>query len=89
MQFFLAKFLPQDLEATEGRHQVELVVVPGPSLRDGGGVGENAGGSLDLGQFSTGADGRGLVVEDNLEASGAPVDELDGPLGLDARSKSW
>merc|ERR1712018_226074 len=38
---------------------------------------------LDLGQISSGDHGGGLEGDANLEVSGAPVDELDGPLGLD------
>merc|ERR1711877_86856 len=54
-----------------------------PGLGDGGGVGQHAHGTLDLGKISTGDDGWWLVVDADLEASGAPVDELDGALGLD------
>merc|ERR1711877_25042 len=54
-----------------------------PGLGDGGGVGQHAHGTLDLGKISTGDDGGWLVVDANLEASGTPVDELVGALGLD------
>ena len=37
----------------------------------------------DLGEVATRHDGGGLVVDAALEAGGAPVDELDGALGLD------
>ena len=53
------------------------------SLGDGGGVGHHADGALDAGQVAAGDDGGRLVVDAALEAGGAPVDELDGPLGLD------
>ncbi len=36
-----------------------------------------------LGQVTTGHHSGGLVVDAALKASGAPVHELDGPLGLD------
>ena len=52
-------------------------------LGNGGGVGDHADGALDLGEITTGHDGGGLVVDAALEAGGAPVDELDGALGLD------
>ncbi len=39
-----------------GIHQVELVVEPSPGLGDGGGVGQHADGTLDLGKISTGHD---------------------------------
>ena len=43
--------------------------------------------ALHLGEVATRHDGRGLVVDDHLEGGGAPVNELDGALGLD-RSRS-
>merc|ERR1711968_187093 len=70
-------------EGTLGVHEVELVVHAGEHLGDGGGVRDTAAGALDLGEVTTRDDGRGLVVDTALEASGAPVDELDGALGLD------
>ena len=44
---------------------------------------QHADSALHLGQVATGHHGRGLVVDSKLEATGAPVDELDGPLRLD------
>merc|ERR1719461_123835 len=70
-------------EGPLGVHQVELVVQPGPGLGDCGGVGEHADGSLDLGQVGSRDHGGRLVVDADLEAGGTPVNELDGPLGLD------
>jgi len=70
-------------EGTLGVHEVELVVQARPGLGDGGGVGEHADGPGDLGDITSGDDDGGLVVDANLEAGGAPVDELDGLLGLD------
>jgi hypothetical protein len=54
-----------------------------PGLGDGGGVGEHAHGAVDLGQVAVGHVHGGLVADTELEASGAPVDELDGALGLE------
>merc|ERR1719414_424641 len=70
-------------KGTLGVHEVELVVKPGPRLGDCGGVGEHADSSLDLGQVASGHHSRRLVVNANLEASGAPVHKLDASLGLD------
>jgi hypothetical protein len=70
-------------EGTLGVHKIELVVDSGEDLSDGGGVGDHADGAHNLGEITTGNDGRGLVVDTALEAGGAPVDELDGSLGLD------
>ena len=66
-------------EGTLGVHEIELVVKTSPGLGDGGGVGQHADGALHLGQVAAGHHGGGLVVDAHLEASGAPVHELDGP----------
>ena len=70
-------------EGTLGVHEIELVVDAGEHLSDGGGVGDHADGALHLGEVAAWDDGRRLVVDTALEASRAPVDELDGALGLD------
>ena len=70
-------------EGALGVHQVKLVVKSGPGLGNGGGVAQHADGTLDLGQVTAGDDGWWLVVDTDLETSWAPVDELDGALGLD------
>jgi len=75
-------------EGTLGVHEIELVVKSSPSLGDGGGVAQHAHGSLDLGQVTAWHDGRGLVVDTDLETGWAPVDELDGSLGLDGGNGS-
>ena len=70
-------------EGTLGVHKIELVIDAGEDFSDGGGVGDHADGALDLGEVTAGDDGGRLVVDTALEAGGAPVDELDGALGLD------
>ena len=70
-------------EGTLGIHKIELVVDTGEGLGDGSGVGNHAHSALDTGKITSGDNGRGLVVDTALESSGAPVDELDGSLGLD------
>merc|ERR1711998_451742 len=55
----------------------------GEHLGDGGGVGNHAHGTHNLGQIATRDNGGGLVVDTALESGGGPVDELDGTLGLD------
>jgi hypothetical protein len=52
-------------------------------LSNGSRVGDHANGSHDLGKITTGNDGRRLIVNTTLEASRAPVNKLDGSLGLD------
>jgi len=59
------------------------MVEASPSFSDGGGVGQHADGPGNLGKVTSRNNSRWLVVDANLEASGAPVDKLDGPLGLD------
>merc|ERR1712162_84854 len=74
--------IPMD-ESSLGVHEIELVVNSGEDLSDGGGVGDHADGSHDLGEITTWNDGWWLVVDSALESSWAPVDELNGSLGLD------
>ena len=74
--------VPMD-EGSLGVHEIELVVESGEDFGNGGGVGDHAHGSHDLGEITSRDDGRGLIVDSDLEASGAPVDELNGSLGLD------
>ena len=52
-------------------HQVKLVLQVSPGLSDGCGVAHHAHGSLCFGQVSTRYHGRRLVINANLEASGA------------------
>jgi len=74
--------VPMD-EGTLGVHKIEFVINAGEDLGDSGRVGDHAHGAHNLGKITTGDDGRGLVVDSTLETGGAPVDELDGALGLD------
>ena len=70
-------------EGSLGVHQIKLVIKTSPGLSDGGGVGQHADSSLDLGKITSRNDGWWLVVDTNFETGGAPVDELDSSLGLD------
>src|SRR3990167_7740873 len=75
-----------DVPVDEGSlcvHQVELVVESGEDFGDGGGVGDHAHGSHGCGKVSSWKIGWWFVVDTALETSWAPVDELDGSLGLD------
>ena len=49
-------------------HQIELVVKSGEDFGDGGGVGDHAHGSHDLGEVTSGNDGRWLVVDTDFES---------------------
>merc|ERR1719183_1012260 len=75
-------------EGTLGVHQVELVVNASKDLSNGGSVGDHAASALDLGKVTAGDNGWWLVVDATLEASWAPVDELNGTLGLDGGNGS-
>jgi hypothetical protein len=57
-------------------------------LSNSSGVGDHTDSSHDLGEVTTWDDSGGLIVDTNLESSGAPVDELDGSLGLDGSNRS-
>ena len=70
-------------ECTLGVHKVKLVVKSGPGLSDGGGVGEHADASRNLGEVTPGDNSRRLVVDADLEAGWTPVYKLNRPLGLD------
>ena len=58
--------IPVD-EGTFGVHEIELVVKSSPRLSNGGGVGQHADGTLNLGQIATGHNGWGLVVDTDLD----------------------
>jgi len=70
-------------EGSLGVHEIELVINSGEDLSDGGGVGDHADSSHDLGKITSWNNGWWLVVDTALETGWAPVDELDGSLGLD------
>merc|ERR1712149_96660 len=74
--------IPVD-EGTLGVHKIELVVHASEHLGNGGGVGDHAAGTLHLGEIATRHHSWWLVIDATLKASRAPVDELDGTLGLD------
>ena len=71
-----------------GIRQVKLVVWVSPGLSDGCGVAQHAHSSLNFGQVATRYHSRRLVINANLEASGAPVHKPDGTLGLDGGNGS-
>merc|ERR1711976_779904 len=70
-------------ESSLGVHQIKLVIQASPGLSNGGGVAQHADSTLHLGQVTTRHHSGRLVVDAHLEASGAPVNKLDGTLGLD------
>merc|ERR1712054_598133 len=70
-------------ESSLGVHKIELMIKSGEDLSNGSRIRNHADGSHDLGEITTWNDGWWLVVDTALEAGWAPVDELDGSLGLD------
>jgi len=70
-------------EGTLGVHEIELVIDSAEHLGDGGGVGDHADSAHDLGEITTWHNSGWLVVDSALETGWAPIDELDGSLGLD------
>mmetsp|Transcript_38509 Transcript_38509/g.96795 ORF Transcript_38509/g.96795 Transcript_38509/m.96795 type:complete len:295 (-) Transcript_38509:622-1506(-) len=74
--------IPVD-KGTLGVHEIKLVVQAGEHLCDSGRVGDHAHGALHLGKVTARHNGGGLVVDATLEASRAPVNKLNGALGLD------
>merc|ERR1712070_912466 len=70
-------------EGSLGVHEIEFVINSGEDLSDGSRVGDHADGSHDLGEITTWDDGWWLIVDTALETGWAPVNELNGSLGLD------
>lgn len=70
-------------ESALGVHEIELVVESRPGLGNSGCVGQHANCAVDLGEIAVGHHLGRLVADTDLETSRAPVDELDGTLGLE------
>ena len=70
-------------EGSLGVHEIEFVIDSGEDLSDGSGVGDHADGSHDLGEITTWDNCWWLIVDTALETGWAPVNELNGSLGLD------
>ena len=70
-------------EGTLGVKEVKLVVKATPGRRDGSCVGQHAHTARDLGKITARDVSRRLIADTKLETRWAPVDELNGALGLD------
>jgi len=79
--------VPMD-EGSLGVHEIELVINSGEDLSDGSRVGDHADSSHDLGEITTWNNGWWLIVDTALETGWAPVNELNGSLGLDGGNGS-
>jgi len=75
-------------ESSLGIHKIELMIDSGEDLSDSSRVGDHADGSHDLGEVTTWDDSWWLVIDTALETSWAPVNELNGSLGLDGSNGS-
>ena len=75
-------------EGSLGVHKIEFMVESGEDFSNGSGVADHAAGPHDLGEITSGHDGGGLIVDADLESGGAPVDELNGSLGLNGGNGS-
>ncbi|RUS21936.1 hypothetical protein BC937DRAFT_90998 [Endogone sp. FLAS-F59071] len=72
-------------EGALGVHQIKFVIETGPGFGDGGGIGQHADGAGYLGNVTAGNSGGWLIINADLETSGAPIDELNSALGADGR----
>jgi len=70
-------------EGSLGIHEIELVINSGEDFSDGSRVRDHAACSHNLGKITTWNDSWWLIVDTTLETSWAPVNELNGSLGLD------
>jgi len=64
------------------------MIKSGEDFSNGSRVTDHAYSSHDFGQITSGNNGGRLIVDSDLETSGAPVYELDGSLGLDGSDRS-
>jgi len=79
--------VPMD-EGSLGVHKIELMIESGEDFSDSSSVGGHAKSSHDLGKITTWDNSWWLVVDTDLETSWAPINELDGSLGLDGGNGS-
>jgi hypothetical protein len=71
-----------------GIHKIELMIKSREDLSNSSRVGDHRDGSHDLGKITSWNNSGWLVIDTTLETSWAPVDELDGSLGLDGSNGS-
>lgn len=66
-------------------HQVELVIQVGPRLRNCRGIRQHADAAIDLGELRARHGLWWLIVDTDLEAGGAPLDQIEGLLSFEGR----
>merc|ERR1711955_86223 len=74
--------VPMD-ESSLGVHKIEFMIKTSPCFSNGCCVAQHADSSLYFSKIATRYNSWWLVVDSDLETSWAPIDELDGSLGLD------
>jgi hypothetical protein len=74
--------VPMD-EGSFGVHQIEFVIESAEDFSNGSGVTDHAACSHDFSEITSWDNCWGLIVDSDFESSWAPVDELNGSLGLD------
>ena len=67
-------------ESALGIHKIELVIQTSPGLGNGGGVGQHADGTLNLGQIATWHNSGWLIVDADLETGRTPVDAFSAEI---------
>jgi len=75
-------------EGSLGVHKIEFVIDSWEDLSNSSWVGDHADGSHNFSEITTWNNCGWLIVNTAFEASWAPVDELDGSLGLDGGDSS-
>lgn len=74
---------PKQIMTHLGIHEIEFVINAAKSLSNGRGVGNHTNSTLNACKIASWNNRGWLVIDTALETSGAPIHELDGPLGLD------
>jgi len=74
--------VPMD-ESSFGIHKIEFVIDSGEDFSNSSGVRDHADGSHDFSEITSWNNSGRLIVDTAFETSGAPINELDGSLGLD------
>jgi len=75
-------------ESSLGVHKIEFVIDSGEDFSDSGGVRDHADSSHNLGEITSWDNSWWLIVDTTFETSWAPVNELNGSLGLDGGNGS-
>ena len=75
-------------ESSFGVHKIEFMIDSGEDLSDSSGVRDHADSSHDFSEITSWDNSWWLIVDSAFETGWAPIDELDGSLGLDGGNGS-